>query len=204
MLCLFIFSGKNSCMTTLSRDALEKEIRENRLVEGFERLESQLTANGIDFRIAGLIEVARGGVLPVDKSRSVPPALGNAWVLPGFEDALNGLAVRKIEVLGAGTPVALKKLVPYLALSCETVNTPEKYTFKIEARSSLFRLAQCVLETAFGEAGYRGRLTFLLFSLLDSKIELGARFAQVSFSTLEGTSHYEKQRETSYQGGKIL
>lgn len=191
-------------MTILSRDVLEKEIKENGLVEGYERLENQLTANGIDFRLAGLVEVVKGGTLSTEKSRSVSPTLGNAWVLSGFEGVLSGLDIKKTEVLGAGAPIKLKKLVPYLAISCETVNTPEKYNFKIEARSSVFRLAQGVLETAFGEAGYRGRLTFLLFTLLDSNIELGARFAQVAFSTLEGSAHYEKQKETSYQGGKIL
>lgn len=191
-------------MTDLSRDVIETEIKQNKLVDGLESIEKQLTANGVDFRLAGLIEIERGGVLAAEKARSRPPVLGAAWVLSGFEGALDGLNVKKQNILGAGTPVKLKKLVPYLAISCETVNVPEKYNFKIEARSSLFRLAQGVLETAFGEAGYRGRLTFLLFTLTDAEIELGARFAQVAFSTLKGSAHYENQKETSYQGGKII
>lgn len=191
-------------MTTLSRDVLEKEIKENKIVEGIESLEGQLTANGVDFRLAGIIEVEKGGVLAVEKARSKPPVLGRAFVLSGFESALSGLEVKKTEVLSVGAPIKLKKLAPYLAISCETVNTPDKYNFKIEARSSLFRLAQGVLETAFGEAGYKGRLTFLIFTLTDAEIELGARFAQVAFSTLEGRAHYEKQKETSYQGGRIV
>jgi deoxycytidine triphosphate deaminase len=84
------------------------------------------------------------------------------------------------------------------------VNVPKNLCFKIEARSSLFRLTQALLETSFGEAGYRGRLTFMLLPILDTKIALGVRFAQLCFSKLSGESHYEEQQETSYQGGRIV
>ncbi len=191
-------------MTNLSRDVLEKEISENKLVGGVESLDKQLTANGIDVRLAAIIEVVEGGTLAVEKARCKPPVLGQAWVMSGFENVLEGLDTKDPAILGEGSVVGLKKNVPYLVVSCETVDVPEKYMFKIETRSSVFRLIQGVLETAFGEAGYRGKLTFLLFTLLDAKIELGSRFAQIAFSTLEGCAHYENQKESSYQDGKIL
>ena len=146
-------------MTNLSRDVLEKEISENKLVGGVENLDKQLTANGIDVRLAAIIEVVEGGTLAVEKARCNPPVLGQAWVMSGFENVLEGLDVKETIVLDEGSVVDLKKNVPYLVVSCETVDVPEKYMFKIETRSSVFRLMQGVLETAFGEAGYRGNVT---------------------------------------------
>ncbi len=191
-------------MTNLSRDVLKKEIIDDKLVENYEDLDVQLTANGIDFRLAAIIEVKKAGELRIKKEDIIPPVLGTAYVMEGFESVLDSLKLDKIVVHPKGTPVKIKKLTPYLVISCEKVNTKTYLNFKIECRSSLFRITQSVLETSFGEAGYRGMLTFLLFSLLDTKIDLGVRFAQIVFSTLEGSAHYEDQKESSYQGGKVI
>jgi len=191
-------------MTNLSRDVLKKEIIDDKLVEGYEDLDVQLTANGIDFRLAAIIEVKKAGELRISKQDTKMPVLGDAYVMEGFENVLDGLKLEKITVHPKGTPIKIKKLTPYLVISCEKVNTKEYLNFKIECRSSLFRITQSVLETSFGEAGYRGMLTFLMFSLLDTRIDLGVRFAQLVFTRLEGTSHYEHQKETNYQGGKVL
>ncbi|MFH1127421.1 MAG: hypothetical protein ABIG84_04460 [archaeon] len=191
-------------MTNLSKDVLRTEIINDKLVVDYEDLDVQLTANGIDFRVAAIIEVKKAGELRINKKDMKMPVLGVAHVMEGFEDVVSGLELEDTVVLPKGSQVSIDKLVPYLVVSCEKVNTKENLNFKIECRSSLFRITQSVLETAFGEAGYRGGLTFLMFSLLDTKIDLGVRFAQIVFSTLSGNAHYEEQKESSYQGGKVL
>ncbi len=191
-------------MTNLSKDVLRCEILSDKLVENYEDLDVQLTANGIDFRVAAIIEVKEAGELRINKADCRMPVLGVAHVMEGFEDVVSGLELEDIIVEPAGAQVKLERLKPYLVVSCEKVNTPENLNFKIECRSSLFRITQSVLETAFGEAGYRGGLTFLMFSLLDTKVDLGVRFAQVVFTELTGNAHYEDQKESSYQDGKVL
>ena len=191
-------------MTNLSKDVLRKEILDCKLVENYEDLDVQLTANGIDFRVAAIIEVKEAGELRINKADCKMPVLGLAHVMEGFEDVVSGLELEETIVEPAGAQVKLERLKPYLVVSCEKVNTKENLNFKIECRSSLFRITQSVLETAFGEAGYRGGLTFLMFSLLDTKVDLGVRFAQVVFTELTGTAHYEEQKESSYQDGKVL
>ncbi len=191
-------------MVNLNRDVLRKEILENTLVENYDNLDVQLTANGVDFRIAAIIEVKEAGELRINKADCRMPVLGAAHVMEGFEDVVSGLELEGVVVEPKGAQVKIERLKPYLVVSCEKVNTKENLNFKIECRSSLFRITQSVLETAFGEAGYRGGLTFLMFSLLDTKVDLGVRFAQVVFSELSGNAHYEEQKESSYQNGKVL
>ena len=197
----FIFGG---VMTNIGKTSLKNKILNEKLVEGYDNLDKQITANGVDFRLAAVREVLEAGELRIDKSLAKKPKLGKAWVMKGYENYIDGLNLSEVEVCTEGTLVSLDKLKPYLVVSCEKVNTPRDYNFKIECRSSLFRLTQSVLETAFGEAGYCGTLTFLMFSLLDTKIDLGVRFAQVVFSKLDSDAHYEEQAESSYQGGKVL
>jgi deoxycytidine triphosphate deaminase len=124
-------------------------------------------------------------------------------VLSGFEGRLEGYAVAEKHVLDSGA-VKLDRLRPYLVITCEEVNAPSQLMFHIAPRSSLFRLTQSVLGCSFGEAGYRGFLTFMLLPFADSEIELGARFAQLSFSELKGEAQYAEQKESNYQGGRLF
>jgi deoxycytidine triphosphate deaminase len=187
----------------LSRDELKRQVVENGLLAGHSDLDGQLTANGVDVRLAAIVEVLDGGRLAVAKSGNRPPKLGKAYVLPGFEGRLAGYEVTGTNVLSAGA-VKLDRLKPYLVITCEEVNAPPSLMFHITPRSSLFRLTQSLLGCSFGEAGYRGFLTFLLLPFADSEIELGARFAQLSFSELKGTAQYAEQKESSYQGGRLF
>jgi deoxycytidine triphosphate deaminase len=187
----------------LSRDALKRHIAGHGLVSGLHDLDGQLTANGVDVRLAAIVEVLDGGRLAVAKADNRPPKLGKAYVLKGFESRLEGYPVTEKAVLGQG-PVKLDRLRPYLAVTCEEVNAPPHLMFHIAPRSSLFRLTQSMLGCAFGEAGYRGFLTFMLLPFADAEIELGSRFAQLSFSELKGEARYEEQAESSYQGGKLF
>ena len=191
-------------MTVLSRTTLEKLILEKKLVENYKSLEEQLTPNGMDFRLGAIIEVEKSGTITISKERMKKPIFGKAYVLKGFEHYVDGIEVKEIISLDEGTPVILQGNKPYLVLSCETVNTPEDIQFKLEIRSSLFRFGNCILETGFGEAGYRGKLTNLLYSILGTEIEIGVRVCQLAFYQLDGKEHYEKQKQTNYQGGKIV
>ncbi|MBW2970154.1 hypothetical protein KY309_01325 [Candidatus Woesearchaeota archaeon] len=187
----------------LSKEALKKLIEEKQLITNLADIENQLTANGIDVRIAAIVEITDGGRLAISKTDNQAPKLGSGVVLKDFENRLNGYEIKDLKKVEAGV-VKLEKLKPYLVVTCEEVNTPSNLMFHIQPRSSLFRLTQSMLGVAFGEAGYKGFLTFMLLPFANSEIELGSRFAQLSFTELKGEAHYEQQKETSYQGGKLF
>lgn len=187
----------------LSRNVLRSLIEKEGLIAEFADLDHQLTANGFDVRVAAIVEVLDAGRLAVKKADNKPPKLGRAFVLEGFESRLDGYAVTEKEVLASGT-VKLSRHRPYLVVTCERVNTPKNCMIHAGPRSSLFRLTQSLLGLTFTEAGYQGYLTFLLLPFLDAELELGARIAQLSFSLLKGEAHYEEQKETNYQGGRLF
>ncbi len=186
----------------LSKEFLKKLILEKNLITNYADLDGQLTPNGVDMRLAAIIEVIDGGKLAVSKQDNMAPKLGRAVVLPGFESRLDGYDIQE-KIVGTGV-VKLHRLKPYLVITCEEVSTPSNLMFHIAARTSLFRLTQSLLGSTFGEAGYKGFLTFMLLPFADSEIELGARFAQLCFTELRGEAHYESQKETNYQGGKLF
>ena len=187
----------------LSRDVLKRLISEQKLVTNFADLDGQLTPNGVDVRLAAIVEVLDGGRLAISKSNHRPPKLGSAVVLKGFENRLDGYDLKDVTVVDEGF-VKLERCKPYFVVTCEEVNTPDSLMLQIAPRTSLFRLAQSLLGCGLCEAGYRGFLTFMMVPMLDSEVELGSRFAQLSFSELKGQSHYEHQKESSYQGGKLF
>jgi len=187
----------------LSRGVLKGFIESKQLLTDYADLDKQLTANGVDVRLAAVVEVVDGGKLAVEKADNRHPKLGKAVVLQGFENRLDGYDVSEKVVASAGT-VKLEKLKAYLIITCEKVDTPSNLTFHILSRSSLFRLTQSLLGYGLGEAGYKGFLTFLLLPILNSEIELGSRIAQLCFTELKGEGHYEQQKETNYQGGKLF
>jgi len=187
----------------LSRDVLKSMIAQNNLITGFADLDGQLTANGIDTRLACIIEILDGGKLAISKANNKTPKLGRAFILKGYEDRLEGYDIKEKNVVDSGI-VKLERLRPYFVITCEKVNTPNNLMLQIAPRTSLFRLTQSLLGCGLSEAGYQGFLTFMMVSLLDSEIELGARFAQLSFIKLEGEAHYEQQKQANYQGGKLF
>ncbi len=187
----------------LSKEILKQIISEQKIIMNYYDLENQLTANGFDMRLAAIVEIENGGKLAVNKADNIHPKLGRAFVLKEFESRLEGYLLKEKNVLDKGS-VKLNGLKPYFAITCEEVNTPNNLMIHITPRSSLFRLTQSMLGCSFGEAGYKGFLTFMLMPFLDSEIELGARFAQISFSELKGHGDYAGQKEKSYQGGKLF
>ncbi|GEM_PF-2451883 len=191
-------------MVGLAYSDLKEKILKEKMIEGYEDIEKQLTPNGFDVRACTIIEVKEAGEVGISKEENKSPILGKAYVLEGHEKILENLNIEKIITMKYGEKLPLYRLKPYLLITCEKINTPEDLYFKIEIRSTLFRYGQMILETAFGDAGYKGRLTFLLLPTLDTKLALGCRVAQISFVTLTSRAHYENQKECGYQGGKIL
>jgi deoxycytidine triphosphate deaminase len=187
----------------LSRDVVKQLILEKNLVTNYADIDAQLTANGFDVRLAGVVEIVDGGKLAVIKSDNRPPKLGRAFVLKGFENRLDGYDVKEKLVMASGS-VKLEKLKPYFVLTCEEVNTPSDLMIHAALRTSLFRLTQSILGCGFTEAGYKGYHAFMLLPFMDGEIELGARFAQFSFVELKGHANYESQKESNYQGGKLF
>lgn len=187
----------------LSRDVLKQLILEKNLITNYADIDAQLTANGFDVRLAGVVEIVDGGKLAVSKADNRPPKLGRAFVLKGFENRLDGYDVKEKIVMNSGS-VKLERLKPYFVLTCEEVNTPSDLMIHAALRTSLFRLTQSILGCGFTEAGYKGYHAFMLLPFMDGEIELGARFAQFSFVELKGHAHYESQKESNYQGGKLF
>ena len=186
----------------LSKDVLKKLILEG-LLTNYADVDAQLTPNGFDVRLAAIVEIVNGGRLAVSKTDNIAPKLGSAVVLKGFEERLKGYELKEMNVVDSGI-VKIEKLKPYLVLTCEELNTPAQLMSHITPRSSLFRLTQSLLGCSFVEAGYKGFLTFMLLPFTDSQIELGSRFAQLSFTELTGQGNYEQQKESNYQGGKLF
>ena len=187
-----------------SRPVLRSIIEKQKLVSGYRDLDKQLTANGIDLRLAALVEIIDGGKLAVEKSDNKMPKLGKAFVLKGYEMRLAEYGLHDIQSVEEKFSVKLDKLKPYFAVTCEEVNIPSNIMCHIESRTTLFRLTQSGLFTTVGEAGYRGFLTFMLLPFLGSEIELGSRFSQLVFTELKGEGHYEQQAQSNYQGGKLF
>jgi len=190
----------------LSRPVLKEQIEKKGIVSGHGELDAQLTANGVDLRLAALVEVLEGGRIAVDKARNRAPKLGRAFVLKGFESRLDAYKdqLQEIVVLSPSEAVSLVQMRPYFAITQEEVNIPTNMLCDIKSRSTVFRYGPNDLFCTVGEAGYRGYLTFVLLPFLANELELGARFCQVLFSELRGESHYEDQKQASYQGGKLF
>lgn len=111
--------------------------------------------------------------------------------------------VKLIAKYKKGTPelFTLKPNEYYLVRTIESVNLPADiagYTF---ARTTLFRSGILLLSTQV-TPGYEGELTFGLFNIGPStvEIELGARIAHIQFERVEGGgSSYRGQ----WQGGRV-
>ncbi len=191
-------------MVAISRKELEERIKKENIISGYEDLEKQLTSNGIDVRVCAIIEVEKAGEIGITKEEHKKPLFGKMWIIKDKEKDLNNLDVSEKISVKKGEKITLKKLQPYLVVSCEEVKCPKEWFFKIEIKSSLFRLAQMILETAFGEADYKGKLTFLLLPTMDTSLAMGAGIAQIAFYELSSPASYEEQYSTSYQGGRIV
>ncbi|MBD3412793.1 MAG: hypothetical protein GF397_06715, partial [Elusimicrobia bacterium] len=127
----------------LSKTAVKELIENNKLVEGYADLDRQLTANGFDVRVCALVEIKNGGKLAIEKSNNVPPKLGKAFVLPGYENRLNKYDVE--ETIVTDGFVQLKKHQPYFLVTAEMFNFPEYLMGHNNHRSSLFRFTQSSL-----------------------------------------------------------
>ncbi len=192
-------------MTVIGNKGLRKMIQDQGLISSYRDMDSQITANGFDLRLAALIEVDKAGELRIDKKSARKPVLGHAYIMEGMEDAISGIACKETEIISEGELVDLESSRTYLAVTCEKINAGEGLNFELEPRSSLFRYCQCGLINGFGEAGYKGRLTVLFKPFLDgAAIDMGVRFIQVCFNRLDSKEHYENQKESNYQDGRIL
>jgi len=190
-------------MVAISKKELREKIIKEKVVENYKDLESQLTPNGIDIRVCAVLEIKKAGEIGLTKDQHKKPIIGKAWVLEGYEKEVESLT-SEIIVVKEGEKIELEGLKPYLVVSCEKINCPKDWFFSIEIKSSLFRLAQMILETAFGEADYHGKLTFMLLPTLPTKLAIGAGIAQVSFFQLSSEESYNEQKNASYQGGRII
>lgn len=192
-------------MTVIGKTTLKKLIEEKNLITSYKDIDSQITANGFDFRLGALIELKKAGQLRIDKSKAIKPQFGKVWALKEFEKYVDHIEKDNIISLEEGELIELDSKTTYLAVTCEKVNTPENLNFEIEPRSSLFRYCQCGIINGFGEAGYKGRLTIMFKPFLEEAgIDIGVRFIQVSFNTMDSEENYEDQKESNYQDGKII
>ena len=135
------------------------------LVEGMPDAATQVQPNGIDLTVACVAWVASIGQIGVSNAdRLLPSTHDLGWDADGWTH------------LAAG---------PYVATTNETVHTPLDLTLLLWPRSSLLRSGVAV-HTAVVDAGYEGRLVFLL-SVLNPhgfRLQRDARIAQLVAFTL--------------------
>ena len=192
-------------MTVIGRETLKKLIEEQNVITDYKNIEKQLTPNGFDFRLAALIEVTKAGQLRIDKAKAKKPEFGTAWIMEEFENHINDIDTEYQNVIEEGTLIELYPKNIYLAITCESLNTPENLNFEIAERSSLLRYCQCGIMNGFGEAGYRGNLTVMLKPYLNGAgIDIGVSFIQLIFNKLDSNGNYDNQKTANYQDGKIL
>ncbi|MBI4145839.1 hypothetical protein HY489_00710 [Candidatus Woesearchaeota archaeon] len=183
-----------------------RRLIEQGLITGIDNIEDHLTPNGVDLRLAALVEIVGGGHMAVDKKNHRGPKLGKAYVLKGYESRLKGYDISQITSVDPGTPVELKCHQPYFAMTLEEAHIPPEMMSHIEARTSLFRYAQTGMFKTVGEAGYDGFLTYMLVPFLDGgSVEMGARFCQLVFAELRGhDGGYDSQKTMTHQGGMLF
>ena len=116
--------------------------------------------------------------------------LKNAKVLPETEE----LETSNVQVGGMlKTVYVLKGHIPYIATTKEKIKINKNSGQFYFPRSSLLR-AGVDVRTAFGDPGFDGHLSFLLFNWTTSPfvIEKGARFAQlVDINVVDSLKEYD-------------
>ncbi|MCX5697075.1 MAG: deoxyuridine 5'-triphosphate nucleotidohydrolase [Candidatus Omnitrophica bacterium] len=158
----------------LNREEIAKLIRENKLLEGYIDLDTQLTPNGFDLTVASVYEFDTLGELDFSNKERVVPA--GKEILPhkngraekfGWWDLKNGC---------------------YKVKTNETVNLANDLSAICFARTSLLRMG-AFTQHGVWDAGFKGKGEFLLVvgNPLGLRLKQNARVAQLVFLRIQET-----------------
>ncbi len=159
----------------LNREEIKKLIVGKKVIRNFCNLDIQLTPNGFDLTLAELFKFDSAGVLDFSNSERVIPE-GKA-IIPEKENPDDEYGWWK---LGKGVYKVRPNEVFYLPNNLIAISFP---------RSSLLRMG-AYTHTAFWDAGFEGKVEFLLSVGNDAGIKLkqNARIAQVTFIPINETA----------------
>ncbi len=154
--------------TILSREVIEKLIKEEGLLGDFIDLDTQLTPNGFDLTAARVFEFSSPAALDFSNKERVLPQ--TQAIEPGKakqEDRFGWWELKK----GC-----------YKILTNETVKLPNDLIAVAFSRSSLLRMGAFV-QTAVWDAGFCGRSEFILVveNTFGLRLKQNARIAQLVF-----------------------
>jgi dUTP pyrophosphatase len=159
----------------LNQREIEKLISEDRLIEGYVDLATQLTPNGIDLTCGGVFKFDSSGALDFsNKERKLP---AGKELLPKKKKSKDKFGWWK---LSPGT---------YKVKTNETVNLPNDLIALAFTRTSLLRMG-AFTQHGVWDAGFRGKGEFVLVVGNPAGISLkeNARIAQLVFEPINKTS----------------
>jgi dCTP deaminase len=179
-------------MSVIGIHEVVRRIKEEDLITGLGGRDlSNPEGTGIDLRLGAVHKIVEGGAyIEADG----PAGLGKR----------SGVETEELYRLKDGDEQDDFVVRPgeyYLVQTAETINTPLDLMPMVYGRSSLFRAGLLLLCTKT-DPGYKGQLTFGLTNLspFEVKLQLGARFCNIVFYTIEGEAiGYRGQ----HQGGRI-
>jgi len=161
----------------LNKQQIKKLIEENKLVENYIDLETQLTPNGIDLTAAEIYDFDSAGA--VDFSNKERAMCEFARIEPVRNDEKDKFGWWQL------------KQGAYKVKTNEVVNMPNNLIATASTRTTLLRMGA---HTAHGiwDAGFRGKSEFLLIveNPLGILIKQNARVAQLMFLPAQETESY--------------
>jgi dUTP pyrophosphatase len=158
----------------LNRPEIEKLIKEEKLIEDYINLETQLTPNGFDLTVGSVFKFDTAGALDFsNKERSVPEG---KKILPKelkAQDKFGWWSLKK------GT---------YKIRTNETVNLPKDLIALCFSRTSLLRMG-AFTQHGIWDAGFKGKSEFVL--VVDNpkgiRLKQNCRIAQLIFLRINKT-----------------
>lgn len=178
-------------MSVLGIDQVLKRIKEDKLIENLGgRDVDNPEGVGIDLRLGAVYKIAEGG----------------AFIEADGEAGLGKRKGVKSELIaeykeGEAIEVTIEPAEYYLVKTIESLNVPKDLMPMVYGRGSLAKSGLFLFATKT-DPGYQGFLGFGLynFSKFPVKFQLGARFCNIIFHTIEGeTIAYRGQ----HQGGRV-
>ncbi len=178
-------------MSVLGIDQVLKRVREENLIENLGQRELENPEGvGVDLRLGAVYKIAEGGAFI---EADGPGDLGKR---KGVKSEL--IAEYKEDET---TEVTIEPGEYYLVKTVESLNVPKDLMPMVYGRGSLAKSGLFLFATKT-DPGYKGFLGFGLynFSKFPVKFQLGARFCNIVFHTIEGeTVNYRGQ----HQGGRV-
>jgi dUTP pyrophosphatase len=160
----------------LNRDEIARLIKENKLIEGYIDLDTQLTPNGFDLTANSLFEFDARGVLDFSNKERV---------IPGGRE----ISAKKKSPEDKFGWWNLKKGI-YKIKTNETVNLPRNLIALAFPRTSLLRVG-AFTQHGVWDAGFNGKGEFILSvgNPKGLKLKQNARVAQLTFMGINETAN---------------